>query len=120
MDLRGNIPTFLHIDDGKSYDSDILDVLLPEAGAIYVMDRGYMDFARLHRLTAAAAFFIMPGPKSTLKCRRLYLHRVDKSSRSSMRHRPSRSSRPTPSPAIPTSCAACAIAIPRPANGWCS
>jgi len=77
MDLRGNIPTFLHIDDGKSYDSDILDVLLPEAGAIYVMDRGYMDFARLHRLTAAAAFFVIRA-KSTLKCRRLYSHRVDK------------------------------------------
>lgn len=77
MDLRGNIPTFLHIDDGKSYDSDILDVLVPEAGAIYVMDRGYLDFARLHRLTAAAAFFVIRA-KSTLRCRRLYSHRVDK------------------------------------------
>ena len=44
MDLRGNIPTFLHIDDGKSYDSDILDAIVPEAGAIYVMDRGFLDF----------------------------------------------------------------------------
>jgi len=77
MDLRGNIPTFLHIDDGKSYDSDILDVLVPEAGAIYVMDRGYMDFARLHRLTAAAAFFVIRA-KSNLECRRLYSRPVDK------------------------------------------
>ena len=77
MDLRGNIPTFLHIDDGKSYDSDILDVLIPEAGAIYVMDRGYMDFARLHRLTEAAAFFVIRA-KSNLTCRRLYSQSVDK------------------------------------------
>lgn len=77
MDLRGNIPTFLHIDDGKSYDSDILDVLVPEAGAIYVMDRGYMDFARLHRLTAAAAFFVIRA-KSNLECRRIYSSVVDK------------------------------------------
>jgi hypothetical protein len=77
MDLRGNIPTFLHIDDGKSYDSDILDVLIPEAGAIYVMDRGYIDFARLHRLTEAAAFFVIRA-KSNLTCRRLYSQSVDK------------------------------------------
>ena len=64
MDLRGNIPTFLHIDDGKSYDSDILDVIVPEAGATYVMDRGFLDFARLHRLTAAAAFFVIRAPHS--------------------------------------------------------
>lgn len=77
MDLRGNIPTFLHIDDGKSYDSDILDQIVPEAGATYVMDRGFVDFARLHRLTAAAAFFVIRA-RSDLKCRRLYSHPVDK------------------------------------------
>ena len=77
MDLRGNIPTFLHIDDGKSYDSDILDVIVPEAGAIYVMDRGFLDFARLYRLTTAAAFFVIRA-RSDLKCRRLYSHPVDK------------------------------------------
>ena len=71
MDLRGNIPTFLHIDDGKSYDSDILDVIHFEAGAMYVMDRGYMDLVRLHRLTEAAAFFIIRARKD-LACRRLY------------------------------------------------
>ena len=77
MDLRGNIPTFLHIDDGKSYDTDILDVIVPEAGAIYVMDRGYMDCARLNCLTQAAAFFVIRA-KSTLTCRRLYSRSVDK------------------------------------------
>ena len=51
MDLRGNIPLLVHIDDGNSYDTDILDVLIPEPGAVYIMDRGYLDFARLHRLT---------------------------------------------------------------------
>lgn len=59
MDLRGNIPLLVHIDDGKSYDTDILDVLTPEPGAIYIMDRGYLDLTRLHRLTEAGAFFIV-------------------------------------------------------------
>lgn len=59
MDLRGNIPLLVHIDDGKSYDTDILDVLTPEPGAIYIMDRGYLDLIRLHRLTEAGAFFIV-------------------------------------------------------------
>ena len=77
IDLRGNIPTFLHIDDGKSYDSDILDVLVPEAGAMYVMDRGYIDFARLDRLSRAAAFFVIRSKKG-LKWRRRYSHTVDK------------------------------------------
>jgi hypothetical protein len=77
LDLRGNIPTFLHIDDGKSYDSDILDVIEHEPGAIYVMDRGYMDFARLHRLTEAMAFFVIRA-KTNLACRRIYSRPVDK------------------------------------------
>ena len=59
LDLRGNIPLLVHIDDGKSYDTDILDVLTPEPGAIYIMDRGYLDFVRLHRLTEAGAFFVV-------------------------------------------------------------
>jgi hypothetical protein len=59
MDLRGNIPLLVHIDDGKSYDSDILDVLTPDPGAVYIMDRGYLDLVRLHRLTQAGAFFIV-------------------------------------------------------------
>lgn len=70
MDLRGNIPLLVHIDDGKSYDTDILDVLTPEPGAVYIMDRGYLDFARLHRLTEGGAFFIV-RTRRNLSWRRL-------------------------------------------------
>ena len=58
LDLRGNIPSFIHVSDGKLHDVHALDLLLPEAGAIYVMDRGYVDFARLHVLHLAGAFFV--------------------------------------------------------------
>ena len=50
LDLRGNIPTFMHISDGKLHDVNVLDILLPEAGAFYIMDRGYVDFTRLFKL----------------------------------------------------------------------
>jgi hypothetical protein len=56
LDLRGNIPSFIHISDGKLHDVHALDLLVPEAGAIYVMDRGYIDFARLYRLHQLAPF----------------------------------------------------------------
>ena len=58
LDLRGNIPSFIHVSDGKLHDVHALDMLLPEPGAIYVMDRGYVDFARLHVLHEAGAFFV--------------------------------------------------------------
>ena len=77
MDLRGNIPTFIHVSDGKLHDVNVLDLLVPEAGAFYVMDRGYTDFARLHSLSLNAAFFVIRG-KSNLQCRRLYSRPVDK------------------------------------------
>ncbi len=77
LDLRGNIPTFIHISEGKLHDINVLDVLLPEPGAFYIMDRGYLDFDRLYTLTVAAAFFVIPA-KSNLQCRRLYSHPVDK------------------------------------------
>ena len=57
LDLRGNIPTFLHISDGKLHDVNVLDLLIPEPCAFYVMDRGYIDFERLHRLHAAGSFY---------------------------------------------------------------
>ena len=78
MDLRGNIPVFVHIDHGRSYDTDILDVMVPEAGAIYVMDRGYVDFARLRRLDTASAFFVVRA-KKTLRFERRTSHPIDKS-----------------------------------------
>ena len=71
LDLRGNIPSFIHISDGKLHDVHALDMLVPEAGAICVMDRGYADFARLHRLHQAGAFFVTRA-KSNLKAHRVY------------------------------------------------
>src|ERR1700745_828159 len=71
LDLRGAIPTFIHISDGKMHDVNVLDLLLPEAGAIYVMDRRYLDFERLHVLHQAGAFFVTRA-KSNLDARRLY------------------------------------------------
>jgi len=78
LDLRGNIPTFLHISDGKLHDVNVLDLLVPEPGAFYVMDRGYIDFERLHRLHAAGSFFVTRA-KSNLKAQRRYSHPVDRS-----------------------------------------
>src|SRR5206468_7990512 len=57
LDLRGNIPTFIHISDGKMHEVNILDQFLPEAGAFYIMDRGFLDFARLYRFHQAGSFF---------------------------------------------------------------
>jgi len=58
LDLRGAIPTFIHISDGKMGDVKVLDILLIEAGAFYVMDRGYLDFGRLFKLHQARAYFV--------------------------------------------------------------
>lgn len=77
LDLRGNIPTFIHISDGKLHDVNELDLLIPEVGAFFVMDRGYLDFARLYTLNLNAAFFVTRA-KSNLQYRRLYSHPVDK------------------------------------------
>ena len=77
LDLRGNIPTFIHVSPGKLSDVNVLDILLPEAGAFYIMDRGYVDYGRLHRLTSAAAFFVIRA-KSNLKFRRQYSRPVEK------------------------------------------
>ena len=70
IDLRGNIPVVIHIDDGKSYDTDILDVMVPEPGGLYVMDRGFFDLIRLYRLNAAGAFFVIRA-KDNLRFRRI-------------------------------------------------
>jgi hypothetical protein len=78
IDLRGNIPSFIHISDGKLHDVNVLDELLPEPGAFYVMDRGYLDFERLHRLHLAGAFFVTRA-KSNLKAKRRYSRPVDRS-----------------------------------------
>jgi hypothetical protein len=78
LDLRGSIPAFIEITDGKVADVSILDMLIPEAGSFYIMDRGYLDFARLHVLHQAQAFFVTRA-KSNIQCRRLYSRSVDKS-----------------------------------------
>jgi hypothetical protein len=78
LDLRGNIPSFIHITDGKWHDVNILDHLIPESGAFYVMDRGYLDFARLYRFHEAGSFFVTRA-KSNLKAQRRYSHPVDRS-----------------------------------------
>ena len=77
LDLRGSIPTFIHISEGKLHDVKVLDLLLPEAGAIYLMDRGYLDFSRLYTLHQCAAFFVVRA-KSNWRYRRLYSRPVDK------------------------------------------
>jgi Domain of unknown function (DUF4372)/Transposase DDE domain len=78
LDLRGNIPSFIHISDGKLHDVHALDMILPEAGAIYVMDRGYVDFTRLHGLHQAGAFFVTRA-KSNLNAHRVYSAPTDRS-----------------------------------------
>lgn len=78
LDLRGNIPTFIAITDGKVHDVNILDELIPEPGAIYVMDRGYLDFARLYTIHQGCAFFVIRSKRNT-RFSRVYSHRVDKS-----------------------------------------
>jgi len=78
LDLRGNIPTFIAITDGKVHDVNILDVLIPEAGAIYVMDKAYLDFERLYNFNNCAAFFVTRA-KSNTRLKRLYSQPVDKS-----------------------------------------
>jgi hypothetical protein len=77
LDLRGNIPSFIRISDGKLHDVHALDMLVPEAGAIYVMDRGYVDFARLYRLHQAGAFFVTRA-KSNLNAHRVYSAATDR------------------------------------------
>jgi Domain of unknown function (DUF4372)/Transposase DDE domain len=78
LDLRGAIPAFIHISDGKLHDVNVLDMLTFEAGAFYVMDRGYVDFARLYALHQAGAFFVTRA-KSPMDARRVYSSATDRS-----------------------------------------
>ena len=77
LDLRGNIPTFIHISDGKMHEVNVLDILIPEAGSFYIMDRGFTDFARWFTLHQAQAFFVIRGKSNLLFCR-VYSRSVDK------------------------------------------
>src|SRR5664280_1893791 len=78
LDLHGNIPTFIRVTDGKVHDVNMLDEIMPEAGAFYVMDRAYVDFERLFVFTLSSAFFVV-RTKSNLLLQRRYSHPVDKS-----------------------------------------
>jgi hypothetical protein len=77
LDVRGAIPSFIHISDGKTHDVNALDELVPQPGAFYLLDRGYMDFTRLHALHEAGAFFLIRA-KRGLRVKRRYSHPVDR------------------------------------------
>ena len=77
LDLRGSIPTFIHVSDGKMHDVNVLDILLLEAGAFYVMDRGYLDYARLYKMHQAGAFFVTRA-KRGMDARRVYSASTDR------------------------------------------
>lgn len=77
LDLRGNIPTFIHISDGKLHEVNILDELVPEPGAFYVMDRGFLDYARLHRFHQAGSFFVTRA-RANMQYRRRYSRPVER------------------------------------------
>jgi IS4 transposase len=77
LDLRGAIPSFIHISDGKLHDVNVLDVLITEPGAFYVMDRAYLDFQRLYRLHQCQSFFVTRA-RSNFKFKRVYSRSVDR------------------------------------------
>jgi hypothetical protein len=77
LDLRGNIPTFIHVSDGKMHEVNVLNQLLPEPGTFYAVDRGFLDFEGLFRFQQAGCFFVTRG-KSNLRAQRRYSHRVDR------------------------------------------
>jgi len=79
LDLRGDIPTFIWITDGKVHDVNVLDHLIPEPGAVYIMDRAYLDFQRLYQMHQNSAIFVTRS-KTNTKLRRLYSRKIDKSS----------------------------------------
>src|SRR5258708_24692830 len=66
IDLRGNIPSFIHVSDGKMHEVNVLDLMTPEPGSFTIMDRGFLDFARLYRLTQAGAFFVIRRKSNTV------------------------------------------------------
>ena len=78
LNLRGNIPEFIHISDGKMADVNVLDILIPEPGSFYIMDRGYIDFSRLYAMHQSLAFFVTRA-KRGFQFKRRYSHAVDKS-----------------------------------------
>lgn len=118
IDLRGNIPTFIHISDGKLHDVNVLDVLPIELGSIYVMDRGYVDLERLYRITRSLAFFVTRA-KSTFKFERIYSNPVDKTT-GLICDQTIKLTVPATARSIRTSCAESNTVILKPTRFWCS
>ena len=118
LDLRGNIPSFIHVSDGKLADVHALDLLVPEPGAIYVMDRAYVDFARLHAMHQAGAFFVTRAKSNLKAIGAIRQRRIGQPVSSATRPSPWMAT--TPSSIIRSVCAASASGTPRPARCWCS
>ena len=77
IDLRGNIPTFIDITEGKVHDVNVLDILIPEPGSFYIMDRAYIDFSRLYAMHQQRSFFVIRAKKN-FQYKRVYSHSIDK------------------------------------------
>ena len=118
LDVRGSIPTFIEVSDGKTHDVNILDQILPEAGSFYVMDRAYVDFERLHVLQLSAAFFVVRAKKGVRLRRRSLIRRQ----REPRCFRIRRSCWPPPRRpnTIRMRCAAFATMMRGRIEGWCS
>ena len=99
LDLQGSIPAFIHISDGKLGDVKVLDIIVPEPGAFYIMDRAYLDFMRLNALDMGRSFFVIRA-KTNTKYRRLYSHPIDKGRQTALRsdHRVDRKREQNPLP----------------------
>jgi hypothetical protein len=118
LDLRGAIPSVIHISDGTLHDVNVLDLLVPEPGAFYLMDRGYPDFARLYALHQAGNSFVTRA-KSNLDAYRVSSAATDRAAGSSA-IRPSPSRAIIPDATTPIICVASASKMPTPARRWCS
>ena len=118
LDLRGPIPAFIHITDGKVSDVSVLDLLVPEAGAFYILDRGYLHFERLYTLHCSGAFFVTRALANT-RFRRLYSHPVDKTAGLLCDQTIVLDGVYTGT-TYRRSCAESSSATPRPAKSWCS
>jgi hypothetical protein len=118
LDLRGNIPSFIHVSDGKLHDVHALDLLLPEAGAIYVMDRGYVDFARLHVLHLAGAFFVPARNRTWMLIGSIRPRQIVRPASSAIR--PSLWTVTTAASITPNNYGASACGAPKREESWCS
>jgi len=119
LDLRGAIPAFIHISDGKLHDVNVLDILPVEAGAFYVMDRGYLDFERLYAMHQAGAFFVTRA-KAGMDARRVYSAPADRASGVICDQRVMLGGFLLGQEVSPSICGAFASKTPSRARRWCS